>query len=64
VNVHVTDDGTRLVCAWFALCTNPAEWATRGPVGDGEFGMVPICQRCADRMGITDLVAYEIEVEV
>lgn len=47
-----TPEGLRLVCAWFATCDNPAEWVTRGPLGDGVIGEVPICQRCADRVGM------------
>jgi hypothetical protein len=61
MDVLLTEDGTRAVCAWFALCDRPAEWVSRGPVGGGEFGMMPICQRCADKLGIVDLHEYEIE---
>lgn len=46
------DNGEQLVCAWFALCTNGANGAARGPIGNGEFGMIPICDRCAERMGV------------
>lgn len=58
MDFYVTEHGTHLTCAWYALCDRPAEWVTRGPVGDGAFDMVPICQRCADKLGITDLVEY------
>jgi hypothetical protein len=61
MDVLLTEDRTSLVCSWFALCDKPAEWVTRGPVGDGEFDMAPICQRCADKVGITELFAYTIE---
>lgn len=42
-----------MMCQWFAMCDNEAVGVSRGPVGNGEFAMVPICQRCADRVGIT-----------
>lgn len=37
-------------CMWFAKCSNPANGLRRGPVGGGEFGDVPICQRCDDKV--------------
>jgi hypothetical protein len=60
--VDITSDG-RMVCAWFALCDRPADWVSRGPVGGGAFGMVPVCQRCADRVGIPvgERHAYALE---
>ncbi len=54
----MTDDGTRFLCAWFAGCTRPAPWCAEHPV----LGPVPICQECADRMGITELQPYDIDV--
>lgn len=36
-------------CMWFALCENPANGLRKGPVGNGEFKDVPICQRCDDK---------------
>lgn len=33
-------------CKWFALCDNEATTTRRGPVGGGEFGEIPICERC------------------
>lgn len=36
-------------CMWFAKCKNPANGLRRGPVGNGEFGEIPICQRCDDK---------------
>jgi hypothetical protein len=63
MDVLLTEDQSRFVCAWFALCDRPAEWVTRGPIGDGLFGEVPICQRCADKMGITELLSYSLTVE-
>jgi hypothetical protein len=38
-----------VVCEWFALCTNDTDKASTHPV----LGPVPICDRCAKRMGIT-----------
>lgn len=57
------DNGRQLVCAWFALCTNGAEWTARGPVGNGEFGQIPVCERCAARVGLTDLQPYSLEFD-
>lgn len=37
-------------CQWFALCENDATTTRRGPIGDGKFGPVPICDRCNDRI--------------
>jgi hypothetical protein len=37
-------------CMWFALCDNPANGLRNGPVSNGEFGEVPICQRCDDKV--------------
>ena len=56
------DDGLRLMCEWFVMCDRPAEWAANGLPGQG---MVPVCQRCADRVGLTadDLHEYDLEVE-
>lgn len=34
------------VCAWFAICTNPANGLRSHPV----LGDVPTCQRCDDKM--------------
>lgn len=53
-------DGTHLMCEWFVMCDRPAEWVTEGPIGNGLFAMVPVCQRCADRVGLTDLHPYEL----
>lgn len=41
-----------MMCMWFALCDRKADGTTRGPIGDGEFGEVPICSRCAERVGV------------
>lgn len=64
MQINVTSDN-EVICAWFLRCTNVAEWATRGPVGDGKFDMVPICQRCADKVGIPsdELHEYELQFE-
>ena len=35
-------------CQWFAKCYNDATCAVTGPVGDGAFGLIPTCDRCAD----------------
>lgn len=61
--VQLDDTGTRFICQWYAKCDKPAEWVTRGPIGDGLFGEVPICQRCAAKVGITELQTYEIRQE-
>ena len=42
--------GEEAPCMWFALCKNPANGLLRGPIGDGEFGDIPICQRCDDKI--------------
>lgn len=34
------------VCMWFARCTNPAN----GVRDAGPVGIIPICQRCDDRV--------------
>jgi hypothetical protein len=40
-------------CQWFALCTRPAAGVAEHPVLD----YVPICQPCADNMGVEVLDA-------
>lgn len=37
-----------MICEWFALCTNETTLGASHPV----LGVVPICQRCADKLGI------------
>ena len=37
-------------CEWFALCRNESVGTVPHPV----LGDVPICQRCADKMELTD----------
>lgn len=61
VMVMETDAGLRLMCEWFVMCDRPAEWASAGPDG----AMVPVCQRCADRVGIpaNELHEYELNTE-
>lgn len=44
------DDDTEAPCMWFALCKNPANGLREGPVGNGAFGPIPICQRCDDKI--------------
>lgn len=61
MNVLVTSDD-EVICSWFVRCSNVAQWATRGPIGGGGFGMVPICQRCADKVGIPAEELYEYEL--
>ena len=39
-------------CEWFALCTKPAAGTVAHPI----LGDVPICERCAERMGYADKV--------
>lgn len=60
--VMETPEGLRLMCAWFVMCDRPAEWAAQGVPGQG---MVPVCQRCADRVGLSgdDLFPYELTDE-
>lgn len=46
----VLPDGTlRVQCTYFALCDHEAVGVTEV----GVLGYVPICQRCADKLGIT-----------
>ena len=61
----IHEDGTHMVCAWYALCDHPAEYLSRGPVGDGQFDLLPVCSRCARTTGIPAeaLHGYEIEVD-
>lgn len=42
----VDPQGREAVCAWFALCTNPANGLRDHPI----LGPVPTCQRCDDKM--------------
>lgn len=60
--VMETEAGLRLMCAWFVMCDRPAEWAAEGLPGQG---MVPVCQRCADRVGMDagELYPYELDGE-
>lgn len=51
VEWHAEEDRKRIwarqfQCAWFARCKRQADTVRRGPVGDGEFGEIPICSRC------------------
>jgi hypothetical protein len=41
-----------VTCMWFALCDNEAEFAVRGPIGDGQFGLIPVCGRCVEKLGL------------
>lgn len=43
-----------IICQWFARCANVATRAAGHPV----LGPVPICDKCADKLGITP--EYEI----
>ena len=46
-------------CEWFALCDNPTSEAADHPV----LGPVPICERCAAKLGITpiyDIISVEV----
>lgn len=38
------------LCQWFALCVRFATTVRRGPIGDGKFGPIPICDRCNERV--------------
>lgn len=40
--------GEVVTCRWFALCDHPAV----GLADSGPGGMVPVCRRCADRLGV------------
>jgi hypothetical protein len=51
-----------LTCQWFATCTNEATLASRGPVGDGKWDWLPVCERCADLLDLETVPAI-IEVE-
>lgn len=37
-------------CMWFAKCENVANGLREGPIGNGKFGPIPICQRCDDKI--------------
>jgi hypothetical protein len=39
-----------VLCEWFLLCDREAAGMSRGPIGGGEFALMPVCQRCADRL--------------
>ena len=56
-----TEAGLRLMCEWFVMCDRPAEWGALGP--DRTYH--PICQRCADKVGIPaeELYDYELHLE-
>ncbi len=54
---HDGEPGFEAVCGWFAKCTNPAN----GVADAGPAGHVPVCQRCAVKMEITEFVAGGIE---
>lgn len=43
------DDASRYTCAWYALCDREAVGWVDHPV----LGPVPVCQRCADKHGMT-----------
>lgn len=53
-----TQAGLRLMCEWFVMCGRPAEWGALGP----DRTYLPICQRCADRVGFKpeELATYEL----
>ena len=59
MDFYVHEDGQHFVCSWFAGCENAATLASRGPIGDGAFGMIPVCERCATQLGLP-AVEYEI----
>ena len=42
--------GDEAPCMWFAACENPANGLREGPIGDGQYGPIPICKRCNDRL--------------
>ena len=51
-NASVTVDthqgrGELMMCEWFALCDRVADGTSIGPIGDGMWGAIPICNRCA-----------------
>lgn len=48
---------TAETCRWFALCANPAI----GKVAHPYIGEVPVCRRCADKMGLTVIPQWRIE---
>ena len=48
------EDGTlKVKCTYFALCDHEAVGVTEV----GILGYVPVCQRCADKLGITPIRA-------
>lgn len=52
-----------LACQWMALCENPATLAGWGPIGDGAWGYIPVCERCNGRFGLDALPAIIEYVE-
>lgn len=49
---HEGDSNYEAPCMWFARCTNPAN----GVANAGPLGNLPICARCATKVGITEFV--------
>ena len=51
-----------LKCMWFAKCDNDAYLAARGPIGDGKWDWLPVCERCAGMLKLETMPAI-IEIE-
>jgi hypothetical protein len=56
----MTPQGMRMVCGWFATCTNPTDRAISHP----HLGPVPICPRCASEVGVTPELDITVTVEI
>ena len=52
----MTNQPETITCQWFARCANPTTEAASHPV----LGPVPICPRCAQKLGITP--EYDIQL--
>jgi hypothetical protein len=48
------------MCEWYVMCTNEATGAARGPIGDGEWGYLPVCDRCSTLLGL-DVLPIVVE---
>lgn len=62
MDFYASEDGKHFMCSWWAWCDNVATLASRGPIGNGEFGMIPVCERCATRFELPT-VEYAINFE-
>lgn len=54
---HHGDPKFEALCMWFAKCDRPANGVADG----GPLGHLPICDRCARTVGMTEFVAGGVE---